>query len=70
MPKVTEEYINNKKNLIIRAAYDLCIRKTVSTVTMQDIINETGLSQGGIYRFYKDIDEIFGVICLFVKQGK
>lgn len=59
MPKVTEEYINNKKNLIIRAAYDLCIRKTVSTVTMQDIINETGLSQGGIYRFYKDIDEIF-----------
>ena len=51
MPKVTEEYINNKKNLIIRAAYDLCIRKTVSTVTMQDIINETGLSQGGIYRF-------------------
>ena len=27
---------------------------------MQDIINRTGLSQGGIYRFYKDIDEIFG----------
>ena len=26
---------------------------------MQDIINETGLSQGGIYRFYHDIDEIF-----------
>lgn len=59
MPKVTQEYINNKKTLIVRAAYDLCLRKTVSTVTMQDIINETGLSQGGIYRFYKDIDEIF-----------
>lgn len=26
---------------------------------MQDIIDATGLSQGGIYRFYKDIDEIF-----------
>ena len=59
MPKVTEEYIQNKKKKIIDAAYDLCLKKTVSTVTMQEIINETGFSQGGIYRFYKDIDEIF-----------
>lgn len=36
-----------------------CLQKTVSTVTMQDIIDRTGLSQGGIYRFYKDIDDIF-----------
>ena len=59
MPKVTEEYIHNKKQTIIRAAYNLCLQKTLSTVTMQDIINTTGFSQGGIYRFYKDIDEIF-----------
>lgn len=59
MPKVTEEYIKNKKKKIVDAAYELCLEKTVSTVTMQDIINRTGLSQGGIYRFYKDIDEIF-----------
>lgn len=58
MPKVSEEYIQNKKNMIVRTAYDLCLQKTVSTVTMQDIIDATGLSQGGIYRFYKDIDEI------------
>lgn len=58
MPKVTQEYILNKKKRIVDAAYKMCIQKTVSTVTMQDIINETGLSQGGIYRFYKDIDEI------------
>lgn len=60
MPKVTEEYIICKKKLITDAAYELCLEKTVSTVTMQDIINRTGLSQGGIYRFYRDIDEIFG----------
>lgn len=59
MPKVTEEYIQNKKKRITDAAYELCLEKTVSTVTMQDIINRTGLSQGGIYRFYRDIDEIF-----------
>lgn len=60
MPKVSEEYVLNKKKMIADAAYELCLEKTVSTVTMQDIINRTGLSQGGIYRFYKDIDEIFG----------
>ena len=59
MPKVTEEYITKKKKRITDAAYELCLEKTVSTVTMQDIINRTGFSQGGIYRFYHDIDEIF-----------
>lgn len=59
MPKVSEEYFKNKKNMIVCKVYDLCLQKPISTVTMQDIINATGLSQGGIYRFYKDIDEIF-----------
>lgn len=68
MPKVTEEYIQNKKNKIMNAAYELCLRKTVSTVTMQDIINETGLSQGGIYRFYKDIDDILSDMILFLRE--
>lgn len=36
-----------------------CLQKTVSTVTMRDIIDRTGFSQGGIYRFYRDIDDIF-----------
>ncbi len=68
MPKVTEEYIQNKKKMIIDAAYDLCIEKTVSTVTMQDIINRTELSQGGIYRFYKDIDEIFRDMLIDIRK--
>lgn len=68
MPKVTDEYIKNKKNMIVCAAYDLCLRKTVSTVTMQDIIDATGLSQGGIYRFYKDIDEIFRDMLIYNRQ--
>lgn len=68
MPKVTDEYIKNKKNMIVRAAYDLCLKKTVSTVTMQDIIDATGLSQGGIYRFYKDIDEIFRDMLIYNRQ--
>lgn len=58
MPKVTQEYIDNKKKSIVEAAYRVCLRKPVEMVTMMDVIEETGLSQGGIYRFYKDLDEI------------
>lgn len=68
MPKVTAAYIEKKKNMITSAAYDLCLKKTVSTVTMQDIIDATGLSQGGIYRFYKDIDEIFRDMLIYNRQ--
>lgn len=58
MPKVTQEYIDNKKKFIVEAAYRVCLRKPVEMITMMDVIEETGLSQGGIYRFYKDLDEI------------
>ena len=58
MPKVSEEYIENKKKYIVDCTYRICLRKPVEMVTMTDLIEETGLSQGGIYRFYKNLDEI------------
>ena len=58
MPKVTQEYINQKKNLIVQSAAICCDKKAVCSVTMQDVIDESGLSQGGIYRFYQNSDDI------------
>ena len=58
MPKVSEEYIENKKKYIVDCTYKVCLRKPVEMVTMTDLIEETCLSQGGIYRFYKNLDEI------------
>ena len=58
MPKVTQEYIDNKRRMIVDSCYQVCLRKPVEMVTISDVIAETGLSQGGIYRFYKDLDEI------------
>ena len=58
MPKVTQEYIDNKRRMIVDSCYQVCLRKPVEMVTISDVITETGLSQGGIYRFYKDLDEI------------
>ena len=57
MPKVSDEYFEKKKQLIVDAAYKVCLRKPVEMVTMMDVIEETGLSQGGIYRFYKEAEE-------------
>lgn len=62
MPKVSQSYIDNKKTKIIDAAFNVCKRKTVCTVTMQDIIDESGLSQGGIYNFFNNIDEILAAV--------
>ena len=59
MPRVGEEYFEKKRNEIIDAAYRVCTRKPITSIEMKDIIAETGFSHGVIYRYYKDIDEVF-----------
>lgn len=62
MPKVSEEYFEIKKNKILDAAFSVCLKKPVSDVTMSDIIAETGMSQGGVYKYFSNIDEVFIVL--------
>ena len=62
MPKVTEEYLENKRQMIVEAAYQVCLRKPVEMVTISDVIAETGMSQGAIYRYYNGLDEILADI--------
>jgi AcrR family transcriptional regulator len=59
MPKVKENYISNKKDTIIECAHLVFQEKPLFQITMRDIIKKTGFSQGGIYRYYPNIDEIF-----------
>lgn len=59
MPKVTSEYMENKRRQIVDAAYQVCLRKPAEMVTISDVIAETGMSQGAIYRYYDGLDEIF-----------
>ena len=58
MARVSEEYYRLRKAEIVEAAMKVCGKKTVSSITMQDIIDATGFSQGAIYRYYTNIDEI------------
>ena len=58
MPKVTEEYMESKRKMIVDACYQVCLRKPVEMVTISDVIAETGMSQGAIYRYYNGLDDI------------
>jgi AcrR family transcriptional regulator len=58
VPKVSKEYLENKKELFLQAALVVCKTKPLYEVTMKDIIRECKISQGGIYRYYSDVDEI------------
>ena len=69
MPRVSEEYKANKRREIIDAAHRICLRKPVGMVTMTDIINETGMAQGGIYRYFEDIDDIFRAMILDIRES-
>lgn len=58
MPKVTQEYLDKKKKMIVDAAYQVCLKKPVEMVTISDVIAGTGMSMGAIYRYYDGLDEI------------
>lgn len=58
MPKVNEDYINKKKNEILDAAFMIFKQKPLYEMTMLDVIKEAGISKGGIYRYFSDIDEV------------
>ena len=58
MPRVTDEYYENKRKEIIDAAYRVCLKKPITSIEMKDVISEAGFSHGVIYRYYKDLDEV------------
>lgn len=58
MPKVKDEYLKDKREQILDAAYRVCMQKPVYAITMRDVIAETGWSQGAIYRYFKNVHDI------------
>ena len=58
MPKVQDEYLQDKREQILDAAYRVCMQRPVYSITMRDIITEIGWSQGAIYRYFKNVHSI------------
>ena len=68
MPKVSEKYFQLKRKEIVDAAYRICVRKSISAVELKDVIAETGMSHGAIYRYFKDLDEIIGAMIVQINR--
>ncbi|WP_144699754.1 TetR/AcrR family transcriptional regulator [Fictibacillus phosphorivorans] len=62
MPKVSENHALLKRQEILDAAKRVCIRKPIFEVSMRDIVLEAGMSQGGVYKYFSNIDEVFGAL--------
>jgi len=57
-PKMSEEYYEQKRKQILAATFAVCMRKPMHEVSMRDVISEVKFSQGNIYRYYANLDEI------------
>lgn len=71
MPKVNNSYFEEKKQFILNSATELINSNGIECITMSDLIRKTGLSQGGIYKYFKNLNEILSVIiCNFMNEMK
>jgi len=58
MPKVSQAYLAQKREMILNAAVQVFHSKPLYEMTMLDVIQQAGLSRGGIYKYYDNIDEV------------
>ena len=58
MPKVTEAYLEARRQEIMDAAIACFARKGFHQTTVDDICEEAGLSPGAIYRYFSSKDDI------------
>lgn len=62
MPRVREGHFEQKKHQILEAAKRVCAAKPLYSVTMKDIVLESGMSQGGVYKYFSNIDAVYVAI--------
>lgn len=62
MPKVSEEHRIERKGQILQAAARCFAREGFHATSMAEIIAESGLSAGSVYRYYKSKDELIAAI--------
>jgi AcrR family transcriptional regulator len=62
MPRVSEEYLAQRRQQILDAAQRCFARKGFYEASMQDVFRESGLSAGAVYRYFKSKDELVQAI--------
>lgn len=62
MPRVAESYLQSRRRQITDAAIRCFARDGFHAATMQDIVAETGLSAGAIYRYFRSKEDLVAAI--------
>jgi TetR/AcrR family transcriptional regulator, transcriptional repressor of aconitase len=62
VPKVAESYLESRRREIIDASMTCFARQGFHRTTIQDIVQETGLSAGAIYRYFPSKEDIVAAI--------
>jgi len=62
MPKMSEEYLEQRRRHILQAAQRCFARKGFDQTSLQDIFRESGLSAGAVYRYFKSKDDLVQAI--------
>jgi AcrR family transcriptional regulator len=62
MPRVSQSYLEARRRQITDAAITCFAREGFHHATMQDIVAETGLSAGAIYRYFRSKEDIVAAI--------
>ncbi|MFS0724952.1 TetR/AcrR family transcriptional regulator [Paenibacillus sp. 1P07SE] len=59
IPKVSDGYAEQKRHQILDAALEVSKSKPLHKITMKDIVRASGLSQGGVYLYFSQIEEVW-----------
>jgi AcrR family transcriptional regulator len=62
MPRVTEQYRDSRRAEIVAAAARLFAGNGFHATSMADIISESGLSAGAVYRYFRSKEELIGAV--------
>jgi AcrR family transcriptional regulator len=63
MPKVDQEHLDARRKQIVDAARTRFTAHGFAGTSMADLVAESGLSTGAIYRYFKGKDEIVIAVC-------
>lgn len=59
MPKISDAQKQKRIDLILKHAFDLFVENGFLKTSMEDIVQASGVSKGGIYTYFKSKEEIF-----------
>jgi AcrR family transcriptional regulator len=69
VPRVSEEHLIARREQILAAARVCFLSKGLHNTSMQDLIQEAGLSVGAVYRYFKSKNEIIAAIASTIVGG-